>query len=390
MSHRPPRHAQPTTTKRLRTVIATAAVASTLVAGSAIFAFASSAQAAYYDGAVVVNDTMNRSVSPGWGVAPVGGAYATSAPASFSLNGANGAITLPTPGSARTATLPSVNVRDVRASYALALNSLPTVGNGTSTGVQLRESAGSYYRADVRVAAGGVATLQIVRINGTASAQTTLASTTLPFTIGAKQLAFIEFQATGTSSVDLAARVWTSSMTKPNWQTTATDTSSSRLAGAGAIGLWSYESRTSTSGRLTVDNLLATELTTTPNGSTPTVTPTPTPTVPTTPTPAARRRPRLRRRPSRQVRPHPTRARHRTPRRARRASLRAALRSDQPRTPSRRERTSCRCRVTTAPRDPSVHRSVPSARRSAPRRRDPRSSSGPARTTRASRSRARR
>ena len=286
MSHRHPRHARPNSPKRLRFVITAAAVASTLVAGTAVYAATSSAQAAYYDGAVVVNDTMNRSVSPGWGAAPVGGAYTISSPSSFSINGANGSVSLPTPAASRTATLSTVSVRDVRAGYALAIDSLAASGNGTSTGVQLRVNGGSYYRADVRIAAGGAATLQIVRINGDAAAQTTLASSTLPFTIGAHQLAHIEFQATGTTSVDLAARVWTSSMTKPGWQTTATDSSAARLSGAGAIGLWSYESKTSTSARLAIDNLVATELTTTPNGSTPTTTPSQPATPAPSPTPS--------------------------------------------------------------------------------------------------------
>ena len=241
---------------------------------------------------------MSRVSTNGWGSAPAGGLYSQALDGSFRVDGSVGTIDVPGNGTSRTARLDSVAVRDASASVAVAVGTLPASGGGFSTGLQLRTTSDSNYRASVRITPAGAATLSVTRVNGSAASQATLSQVDLPFVVRASQLLMIEFQAVGDRDVSLSARAWTGGTLRPTWQLTSTDSSLTRLTQPGGVGLWSYVSRNSEPTKVYVDNLAAYELEPTtsdsptatpspdPSEATATPSPTPTPTTPPSPDPA--------------------------------------------------------------------------------------------------------
>jgi trimeric autotransporter adhesin len=277
---------------RIASILSVAAVAA---AGGIISTAVGPATPSYAVTQTIAYDSMSRVDTSSWGSAPVGGPYTQVADGSFRVNGSAGTINVPGNGTSRTARLASVSVRDASASVAVAVGSLPASGGGFSTGLQLRATVDSNYRASVRITPAGAASLSVTRVNGSAASQTTLSHVDLPFVVRANQLLLIEFQAVGDSDVSLSARAWTGGTPRPAWQLTTTDSSLTRLTQPGGVGLWSYVSRNSEPTKVYVDNVAAYELapTTTvspttspsPDPSTATPTPTPTPTPTTSPSP---------------------------------------------------------------------------------------------------------
>ncbi len=145
---------------------------------------------------------------------------------------------------------------------SVGLDKAPT-GGGVTTSVIAR-GAGTQgdYRAKVMFLANGTVSLGLTRTDST-GAQTSLAADTvitgLTYTVG-DQLN-IKVQAYGTSPTTLNARVWKNGTTEPTtWQRTATD-STAALQVAGRIGLFSYNSGSSTNAPIQSlwDNLSATK-----------------------------------------------------------------------------------------------------------------------------------
>ena len=191
----------------------------------------------------IVTDAFNRTVKKGWNAAPVGGAYKHSDSKYFSVDGTAGVATLPRSGSAVTASLMSVSSGDTVAAATIIPESIPSKGNGVYAGLQLRSSGTSYYQANVRVDPTGGVSINMLRVNGSTTNQTSLVRD-LKVAKGLKagEKVTLEFQATGTSPVSLSARAWITSAAKPDWQATASDTSASAITRPGAIGVWSYVS----------------------------------------------------------------------------------------------------------------------------------------------------
>src|SRR4051794_33721129 len=204
---------------------------------------ASAAPSNYVVGTPLVSDDFSRVMASGWGSAPIGGAYKTSGASAFSATRSAGRLALPRPGPSLTAALPSVTAADVTTSATIDIPRLPTGGNGLFAGVQTRVSGGSYYQANVRVNAGGVLTLTILRINGSTADQTTVGKEVRVAT-GLKPGASVrlEFQATGSNPVHLQARAWLDGQSTPNWQAVADDSSAKRLTASGTLAAWSYVS----------------------------------------------------------------------------------------------------------------------------------------------------
>jgi len=211
-------------------------------------------------GKIVVADSMTRSSHSTWGAAPIGGRYSSVSDGSFSVNAGVGLVKVPGNGTSRTATLSSVSVQDASASVAMVVGSSPKAGNGIASGLQLRSAAGSYYRGSVKLTPAGKATISIARVDGFAGRQVTLSQATLPSSIVAGKLVFLEFQVTGTTDVSLSARAWANGAARPSWQATAIDSSANRLLVAGAVGFWSYVSVGTSATRVFVDNLLVKEV----------------------------------------------------------------------------------------------------------------------------------
>jgi hypothetical protein len=234
-----------------------AALAVALIAGIGIPVFALSNTPTYRIDHTVVDDSMNRSISTGWGSAPIGGSYTYAAPKSFAVNGTKGAIALAASGASRTATLAAATSGDTSASFSATFSAIPTRGNGVSTGVQVRRVGNSYYQAAVRVAPGGKAYLSVQRVTGTTANQKLLGNVSLPFTVSPSTPVSIELQVVGTTSVSLSARAWLTSATTPGWQIATSDETAARLTAAGGIGVWSYLSSGSAPTAVKVDNLTA-------------------------------------------------------------------------------------------------------------------------------------
>ena len=192
-------------------------------------------------------DSFSRTISGGWGTADVGGAWSSASPASLSVDGVMGNITMATPGSG-----PSVFLTDVSSTTTdltiAARTDKPATGGGIYLSVAARRVSGAGdYRAKIRLQPNAQVSAQLVRVaaNGTETALgplTAVAGLTYDPTIGVR----IRVHATGTSPTTLRARVWSGSAAEPStWHATATD-STTALQVAGGVGLTSYLSGSAT------------------------------------------------------------------------------------------------------------------------------------------------
>jgi hypothetical protein len=138
------------------------------------------------------------------------------------------------------------------------LPKLPAAGGGLYAGLQLRSDAGSYYQAQLRVTPTGVVALALLRVNGSTAKQVTVVGekvVTKGLKPGAKVT--LEFEVTGTSPVSLSARAWPTGSSRPEWQSTAQDTTAGSLAKAGAVALWTYVSSSTPAQSVGFDDLAA-------------------------------------------------------------------------------------------------------------------------------------
>ncbi|MBN9629518.1 MAG: hypothetical protein J0I18_02745, partial [Actinobacteria bacterium] len=289
----------PTPTPRIRKTVITAVSGAALaaLAAAGLPALTANAATTYTVASQLVSDDFSRTTAGGWGTAPVGGSYKVNSAASFSTAGGVGKMALPKSGSSLTANLSTVSAADVTSAATIDIPKIPTSGNGVYAGVQLRSTGGSYYQANIRVAAGGAVTLTIVRVNGSTAKQTTVGKE-IRVATGLKTGAAVQlqFQATGSNPVHLQARAWVAGAAQPDWQLTADDSASARLSNAGSVAAWSYLSGATAVQPIAFDTLTASSLkattgiptgtpspTSTPSAP-PTTTPTPTPTPSSTPT----------------------------------------------------------------------------------------------------------
>ena len=180
------------------------------------------------------NDNFNRTVTNGWGA---NYSITGSSTAVALVNGQRGQVRVPA-GQSSVANAVGFSGRDVNAKVTVRVSAIPTTGYGTFTGLDLRVSDGSYYRATLRLAPKSVAAIKIERVTG--STATLVNDVKLPFAPKANTAYNFEFKATGTSKVELAARAWPVSETTPAWQATTTDSAGSRLSAAGGVAIRSY------------------------------------------------------------------------------------------------------------------------------------------------------
>jgi hypothetical protein len=206
--------------------------------------------------AALVSDAFGRVLASGLGSADVGGAWTiTGGGSNFSVNGSAGKIRMAAAGSGPSASLSAPSVADVDLSVDVALDKAST-GGGTFVSTAVRKVGTSEYRTTTKFLAGGTVQLQIVKIvNGTSTSLRTVNVAGLSY--AANDVVTIRFQAVGSSSVALNAKVWKAGTAEPAaWQASATD-SSGTLATTGGIALYPYLSGSATAGAVTatVDNL---------------------------------------------------------------------------------------------------------------------------------------
>ncbi len=204
-------------------------------------------------GADFVVDTFTRSVTSGWGAAETGGAWSTTG--GFSVTGNAGRAALTASGQTRTNTLSSVNVADVDMTVDVAVDKTIN-GSGLHFNAVVRKVAGGEYRMKTRFTATGALSVSVAKLVGTT--ETLIASATVPgVTYSANEPIRIRFQAVGSGTTGLKAKVWKASAAEPaNWLISTTDVQSV-LQSAGSVGTSSYLTGSSTSAPVTVtiDNL---------------------------------------------------------------------------------------------------------------------------------------
>lgn len=235
------------------------------------------------EGTVLVSDTLDGSHSSGWGAADLGGSYRHSGNGSYSTSGGYGSVVLGNGGSERTASLPETVVRDGHATVDVSVQSVPVSGSGIYHSLRLRDQDGQSYRATLRMIPGGDLALSMARIEGSGDALVPMGSEVhLPWTAGHHDWFTLSFATVGGSPVQLMARAWPRGGEEPDWQTTATDSSSSRLDEAGALALTTYASSEGSGTTAFYDTLRLTSASPTDPGPNPTPPPAPDPEPPTT------------------------------------------------------------------------------------------------------------
>jgi len=188
-------------------------------------------------GAAIAKDSFERTSSNGLGTAETGGAWTVAGTSSaYSVSG--GAATIVAAGgSNRFAYLNSVSSSDTDL-RATSWFTRP-VSSSVYVGLVGRQVGSDSYGARVVVNSSGAVSLQLQRNTDTILKSATVSG--LTYATGDK-LAF-RLQVTGTAPTTIQAKVWKAGSAEPSaWQATVTDTTAA-LQKAGAIGLYSYLSR---------------------------------------------------------------------------------------------------------------------------------------------------
>ncbi len=203
---------------------------------------------------VFASDQFARTIAAGWGTADQGGSWTLGGGTSnFATNGGFGKITM-TAATGPSASLNSVSVRDVDATVDFSLDKAAS-GGGTYVYLATRKVGNSSYQLSVRVPASGVATLSLLKVLN--NSETVLRSQSIPgLTVAPNEVLRMRLQVTGSGTSTLTGKVWKPGATEPAWQVNATDSEAS-LQGAGAVGVKTYLSGTSTNAAVTasLDNL---------------------------------------------------------------------------------------------------------------------------------------
>ncbi len=201
-----------------------------------------------------------------------------------SIFGAPDTINLTGGGAMGSATFSGVKASDVRVTSTVGFDKLPSSGGGVRYGVLARSSGWSGYRGTVTVQPSGATRVLLDRLDGTASAVTTLASGAGP-TVAVGSEVTVALDSVDTSAgVSLTLAVMSGSSTET---VTFTDSSAAAIKAQASAGLWTYLAGTSDAATLRVKSLDVTA-----SSSVGAVSPTPAPTTPapaptTSPSPSA-------------------------------------------------------------------------------------------------------
>ncbi|MHC6176420.1 right-handed parallel beta-helix repeat-containing protein [Glutamicibacter sp. X7] len=226
------------------------ALMTVVVTGSLLASALPAASAATY----YVSDSMNRTVSEGWGSPDSGPAYELNHPERFALANGVGSLAL-FPGKSSVATL-DIDQRDVAAGVDLSFDSLPTSGSIYAS-LAARQGSNGRYDATLRLLASGELRLEVARhLNGT---KTVLEHVRIAESVHPGESFHLDFNVSGDSETALSARAYRAGSTAPDWQVQHTD-SDSALSAAGDVRLTGYlSSSASKNSGLHVDNLRAKE-----------------------------------------------------------------------------------------------------------------------------------
>ena len=191
------------------------------------------------DATTVARDDFRRSVTGGWGTAPVGGSWSVSQGASFAVGADRGTITNETAGADRTAWLAATNVRDVEATAVFRTDTKALTGNGQTIKILTRRQANYHeYRASVFLRGDGTLNLGLHRI-APGVADTGITGAVPGGFVRGRDYA-VRTLVTGANPTTLRAKVWDAATSEPaGWTATWTDSTAS-LQVAGDVGIASY------------------------------------------------------------------------------------------------------------------------------------------------------
>ncbi|WP_067196927.1 PKD domain-containing protein [Microbacterium sp. XT11] len=197
----------------------------------------------------VARDAFERSGSPGWGTADVGGVWTVAGGAVSAASVSDGAGRLAlAAGSTRNVTLNAVSAKNVTLSADFRIDAEPSTGS-TYAGLIARSTASGNYTTRVWFHTNGSVWLVIQK------GSTVLSSYQVPgLTRGAGDVFTVKVDVSGDASTVVSAKVWKTGTAEPSgWQSTFTDTSGITTAGAVGVHASRASSATSTA-MVTVDN----------------------------------------------------------------------------------------------------------------------------------------
>lgn len=200
---------------------------------------------------VLAKDDFARTSTTGWGTAETGGAWnLTGSPAGTVTNGT--ASLSVAKGATRHASLPTLTRADADVRVTIGLDQAPE-GGSTMVSAAARRTSSGEYRATLVHSSTGKLNVQLVKVMG--GTATTLKVVTVPnYVVTPGSAAQLRFMVSGTSSVDLKAKVWAEGSTEPtDWLLTATDAAPEPpLQTAGALSLVAYVSASATNAPVVV------------------------------------------------------------------------------------------------------------------------------------------
>jgi PKD repeat protein len=202
------------------------------------------------------SDTFNRTVANGLGTADLGGAWTRVGGVAANLS--------VTPGAA-SFLMPSPSVQDSAYLGAVSNNSTETDTTFTDTKVSTgtagvyvyvdgrRVGTNNEYDARIRLTPTGGVAVELTKYAGSATATAIGSEVTLPgVTYTPGTLLNVRFQVSGTSPTTLKVKVWPATSAQPSAWTISTTDNSASLQTAGAVGLTTYLSGSTTNAPTTV------------------------------------------------------------------------------------------------------------------------------------------
>ncbi|WP_256792263.1 PKD domain-containing protein [Terrabacter sp. Ter38] len=217
--------------------------------------------------APIAADDFGRTVAIGWGSADVGGAWTTSSGSNFAVSNGTGSLTMKTAGSGPAIYLNSASASDADLQFTFAPDKAATGGGYYLTAVGRRVANIGEYRAKVHVLAGGSVRVALTFSSSTNVESTMVAEAVVPnLTVSPGDVVQVRFQASGTSSTTLRAKVWKVGSAEPGTWIVSTVDARAGMQTSGGVGLWTYLSSTATNAPLVlrIDNLRLVRPSTTP------------------------------------------------------------------------------------------------------------------------------
>lgn len=216
-------------------------------------------------------DSMNRNTTDGWGTASHGTGYTVNNSKRFSVDGAQGEMTL-IPGKLSHATA-TIKTADIDAGVDVSFDSLPSVGSAYAH-LSARQSSSGQYTASLRLESSGKLSLEV---SSTAKGtKTVLSSKQISQKATAGTAYHLELNVSGSSTALLKARAYHAGGNAPAWQLETKDASEDLASARGSLRLGGYLSGSTTENSgLHFDNLVARSAVQAGTPQTPKPTPTP-------------------------------------------------------------------------------------------------------------------